>query len=165
MNPADESQPAIKPGPDRLTMVLRLVVGLLLLAVVVGGVWLAAAYAFSPAAIRHPARTHFHFRLQVINGGTPVNFAEDKFQTPFDTDNCSAALTREPIHFHDQLDQFVHIHWAGMTGGLLLKNYGWNFISGPDDTLGYRFDQFPRPARPPRAHRLRPRRRAPHPAQ
>jgi hypothetical protein len=137
------------PRPDRLTVILRWVVGVLAAALILAGGWVGFAYAFSPAAIRHPQRTHFHFRLQIINGGTPVNFADSKFQTPFDTDICNADLTKQPIHFHDRLDQFVHIHWAGITGGLLLKNYGWNFITGADDTLGYRFDKFPSLTRVP----------------
>jgi hypothetical protein len=138
----DASEPT--PRPDRLTQVLRWVVYGLIGLLVLGSVAVGTLYAFSPAAIRHPQTAHYHFRLQVLVNGAPVNFASTPFQTPLGTDVCTAALTHEPIHFHDQLDQFVHIHWAHMTGGLVLKNYGWNLISGADDTLGYRFDQLPR---------------------
>ncbi len=31
-----------------------------------------------------------------------------------------------------------------MTGGLVLKNYGWNFVGGADSRLGYRLDELPR---------------------
>jgi hypothetical protein len=138
-----------KPGPDRLTLILRWIIGLIVTGLLAFALWFGFAYMTSPAAIRHPQRTHFHFRFQVINNGTAVNFAGNNFQTPFNADICNADLTKEPIHFHDGLDQFVHIHWAGITGGLLLKNYGWNFISGTDDTLGYRFDHLPQLTRVP----------------
>lgn len=132
------------PAPDRTAAVLRKVLAAVIGLIVLGALAVGYLYAFSPAAVRAPHSTHYHFRMQLINDGTPVNFAPDPFQTAFNTDNCTAALTREPIHFHDNLDQFVHIHWSGMTGGLVLKNYGWNFLGGPDDTLGYRFDQLPK---------------------
>ncbi len=98
-------------------------------------------FAVTPAAIRQPKAAHEHLRLQIVNGGQAISFVGDEYQTAFDKDVCSAALTKEPIHFHDKLDQFVHLHWAGMTGGLLLKHYGWDFIGGLPDTLGYRFNQ------------------------
>jgi hypothetical protein len=103
----------------------------------------SAAYALSPEAIRHPKTTHYHFRLQIINDGKEVNFGSSAFQTEFNKDICSAKITKEPVHFHDGLGQFVHIHWAGMTGGLVLKQYGWNLIGGVPGALGYRFDQLP----------------------
>jgi hypothetical protein len=84
----------------------------------------------------------------LING-RPQNFAQDKFQTPFNADICTAALTQQPIHFHDSIDQFVHIHWAGITGGLLLKDYGLNLIGGPSGVLGYKFNGFKAPAAVP----------------
>ncbi len=134
--------------PDHTTRVLRAIIWVLAAALALAAIWLALAYAFSPAAVRHPQATHYHFRLQVINDGEQVDFASAKFQEPEGT-VCTVALATEPIHFHDHLDQFAHIHWDHMTGGLLLKNYGWNFITGPDNTLGYRFDQLPRVIRVP----------------
>lgn len=107
------------------------------------GVMVAVLYFISPASIRYPQSTHYHFRLQVISNGQPVDFSGSSFQTPLGTDSCSIALTGQPVHFHDNLDQFVHIHWAGLTGGLVLKDYGWNFLNGPDNTLGFRFDHLP----------------------
>jgi hypothetical protein len=43
----------------------------------------------------------------------------------------------------------VHIHWAGITGGILLKDYGWNLIGGPSGTLGYKFSGFKMPVAVP----------------
>lgn len=108
------------------------------------GVWVASLYATTPDPIRNPAFEHYHFRMQVIVDGQPVNFGQDKYQDPVGTASCDVELTKSPIHFHDNKDQFVHIHWDGMTGGLVLKNYGWNFIGGSDDALGYRFDNLAR---------------------
>jgi hypothetical protein len=117
-------------------------VGLVISAVVLVGAWYGYAYSVSPHSIRQTSSTHKHLRLQIINGGTPVNFAEGKFQTPENKDLCTAALTKDPVHFHDGLDQFVHLHWTGVTGGILLKDYGWNFLGGTDRTLGYQFKGF-----------------------
>jgi hypothetical protein len=129
---------------DTLTVILRAVLAIILGVLVVGLAWLAYAYLSTPRSIRQPQSTHYHFRMQIINDSHPINFAAAPYQTPFNKDNCSAAITKEPFHFHDNKDQFAHMHWDHLTGGLLLKYYGWNFVGGADDTLGYRFDQLPR---------------------
>jgi hypothetical protein len=93
----------------------------------------------TPVAVRVPALEHAHARLQIIVDGRPVNFADDAFQVHY-AQACTDAIAADPIHFHDKKDQFIHLHWKDMTGGLILKNYGWNLVGGADDTLGYRFD-------------------------
>jgi hypothetical protein len=132
-----------KPAPDRLTLILRGLLATVLLALALAGAMAALAFVTTPAAIRQPTQVHEHLRLQIITGGQPVNFGAAPFQTDFNKDMCTAALTKEPIHFHDGLDQFLHLHWAGMTGGLLLKHYGWNLVGGLPGLLGYRFDDLP----------------------
>lgn len=145
----EESTHAEHPRTDRVTLALRWVVGLFATVIVVAGSWVAYAYASTPSSLRHPTSTHYHFRLQIIADGQAVNFAGDTYQTEFNKDICSALLTKEPVHFHDKLDQFVHIHWNHLTGGIVLKDYGWNLIGGASDTLGYRFDQLPKIVRVP----------------
>ena len=83
---------------------------------------------------------HYHFRMQLLVEGKAENFSSGKYQAGYSKDNCNALLTDSPIHFHDNKDQFVHIHWEGMTGGQVLKHFGWNFIGGADGAHGYRFD-------------------------
>ncbi len=144
-----ESEAPEAKSTDRTTLVLRWVVGAILGAIVIAAAWYTYAYAATPAAIRHPAHDHFHFRLQILVDSQAVNFADAKYQTAFNKDLCTATITKEPFHFHDEMDQFVHIHWKDMTGGLLLKNYGWNLIGGTARTLGYRFDKFPTITRVP----------------
>jgi hypothetical protein len=97
-------------------------------------------YATTPVTVREPLMEHYHFRMQVVIDGKAENFGSDKYQAGYSKDNCNALLTDSPIHFHDNKDQFVHIHWEGMTGGQVLKHFGWNFIGGPDGAHGYRFD-------------------------
>jgi len=126
------------------TKILRVVVGLLAAGLLVTAGLVGYAYSFSPTSIRKPTAGHPHMRLQLVVSGKEVDFGATKFQTPYAKDVCTAKLTAEPIHFHDGLGQFVHIHWTGVTGGMLLKNYGWNLIGGPDGSLGYRFDQLPK---------------------
>jgi hypothetical protein len=135
-----EDTSAHRPGPSKDTLILRWVLGIVLGLIVLGAAYFATLYFMSPAAIRNPSSTHFHFRIQVIQDGQAVNFAQDKFQTEFSKDICTAALTKEPFHFHDHEDQFAHVHWDHMTGGLLLKDYGWNLVGGLSGVLGYRFN-------------------------
>ena len=149
MDNPENSEPTSQKGTPRDAIILRFVLGAVLAVVVLLGLWTGYAYVISPAAIRQPSSQHVHLRLQIITDGRAADFSQDKFQTTFNQDICTAALTNQPFHFHDNLDQFLHVHWAGVTGGLLLKNYGWNFIGGPDNTLGYRFDKFPKLTRVP----------------
>lgn len=97
-------------------------------------------YAASPAVIRNPKFQHYHFRMQVLVDGKAENFGEQKYQAGYSKDNCNAKLTVQPIHFHDNKDQMVHIHWDGITGGMVLKYYGWNYIGGMRGALGYKLN-------------------------
>jgi hypothetical protein len=112
---------------------LLVALALVLVAVSIGGY----LYAASPAVIRSPKLEHYHFRMQIIVDGKSENFAADDYQKDYAKDQCSTDLPEQPIHFHDKKDQFVHIHWAGMTGGLVMKQYGWNYIGGLSNSLGY----------------------------
>jgi hypothetical protein len=107
----------------------------------------AVFYTSSPEVIRHPLPEHYHFRMQVLVNGQAENFSAKKYQKEYDKGQCSNLLSEDPIHFHDGKDQFVHVHWEGMTGGLVLKNYGWNYIGGMDGTLGYSLDKMWQPKR------------------
>ena len=97
-------------------------------------------YASSPTVVRDPKLEHYHFRMQIVVNGKAENFAEDKYQQDYAKDQCNANLPEQPIHFHDQKDQFTHIHWEGMTGGMVMKYYGWNYIGGLDGALGYKLN-------------------------
>lgn len=103
--------------------------------------WYGYLYATTPAHIRKPGFEHFHFRTQVVIDGKAVDFSKDKFQQSYDKDACSEDVAPEPMHFHDHMDQMTHIHWQGITGGEVLKYFGWNFIGGSDSSLGRRYDQ------------------------
>lgn len=97
-------------------------------------------YANSPDVIRNPKLEHYHFRMQILVNGKAENFGTEGYQTGYNKDQCNANLPEQPIHFHDKKDQFTHIHWEGMTGGMVMKYYGWNFIGGMDNALGYKLD-------------------------
>lgn len=140
----DGAEPGHRPPHGkrkRWSQILTLAAAAVLVALVAATGYI---YAVSPGPIRQPAMEHYHFRLQVVVNGQPVDFGGQPFQTAYDKGQCSADLSEQPIHFHDQKDQFVHIHWQGMTGGLVLKNYGWNFVGGAGNKLGYRLDGLPR---------------------
>jgi hypothetical protein len=111
------------------------------LAVVLFGVRYAIAYSSTPEHVRRPQTEHAHVRLQVVANGQPVDFSKPPYQHPqAATDSCSDEIETEPFHFHDNLDQMLHLHWQDMTGGELLKYYGWNVVGGANDDLGYRYD-------------------------
>lgn len=97
-------------------------------------------YATSPSVVRDPKLEHYHFRMQMLVNGKAENFGSKAYQTGYAKDQCNANLPEQPIHFHDNKDQFTHIHWEGMTGGMVMKYYGWNFIGGIDHTLGYKLN-------------------------
>lgn len=111
--------------------------GLLLVA----GIAYGYMYLRTPAHIRRPAFEHYHFRTQIVVDGNAVDFSKREFQEENKPAACSTAVTSTPIHFHDEMDQMTHVHWKGMTGGEFLKYYGWNFIGGTDNSLGYRYDK------------------------
>lgn len=100
----------------------------------------AYIYVSSPEVIRNPKLEHYHFRMQILVDGKAENFGSKGYQTGYAKDQCNANLPEQPIHFHDNKDQFTHIHWEGMTGGMVMKYYGWNFIGGVDKALGYKLN-------------------------
>jgi len=105
--------------------------------------YFAYLYTITPNSIRNPYLQHYHFRMQLIVDGNPVNLGDNKFQTPDSNVSCDLKLPATPIHLHDHKNQFVHVHWDSMTGGLVLKDYGWNYVGGQNKVLGYRFDKLP----------------------
>ncbi len=129
-----------KPAKGKKWPLKKILLGVLAAGVAVVLLGSVYVYAVSPAVIRSPKFQHYHFRLQVLVNGEAENFGEPKYQRGYPKDNCNAELAEQPIHFHDNKDQFVHIHWDGMTGGMVLKYFGWNFIGGMDNALGYKTD-------------------------
>jgi hypothetical protein len=121
---------------QRRAKILGIVLVLLLIPLAYAGY----VYASTPAAIRQPELDHLHFRMQLTVDGKDVSFAEEKFQQGYAKDQCSAGLANEPFHFHDQRNQIVHVHWRDMSGGQLLKHYGWNLIGGKGNSHGYRIN-------------------------
>jgi hypothetical protein len=122
----------------RAAMKWMLILGGMLigLAVAYGGY----IYTISPAVVRNPKLEHYHFRMQILVDGKAEDFSTKAYQTGYAKDQCNANLPEQPIHFHDNKDQFTHIHWEGMTGGMVMKYYGWNYIGGIDNALGYKLD-------------------------
>ena len=125
---------------SKLRIVLFAVLGLVIVAVLAVGSYAGYIYAASPNVIRNPKMEHYHFRMQVLVSGKAEDFSSKAYQTGYAKDQCNANLPEQPIHFHDNKDQFTHIHWEGMTGGMVLKYYGWNFIGGMNNALGYKLD-------------------------
>lgn len=113
---------------------------LIAILILVPALYAGYAYASSPSVIRNPALEHYHFRMQILVNGKAEDFSSKQYQTGYAKDQCNENLPEQPIHFHDNKDQLVHIHWEGMTGGLVMKYYGWNYIGGLNNALGYKLD-------------------------
>lgn len=122
---------------ERIMKLILIIVGVVALFLLF---FVGYAFIQSPAAIRQPQFEHAHFRMQLLIDGKSEDFGADRYQAAYKPQQCSDELADEPIHFHDKKDQFVHLHWKDITGGMILKYYGWNFIGGLGDALGYRFD-------------------------
>ena len=127
-------------GSNRQRKLLMVAVGMIIAILLMAGSFAGYVYAVSPEVIRKPKMEHYHFRMQIVVNGKAENFAEDKYQQDYAKDQCNAELPEQPIHFHDKKDQFTHIHWEGMTGGMVMKYYGWNYIGGINKALGYKLD-------------------------
>ena len=135
----DSNKANSKRSLSKRALFKKLAVVILIILVAIGG-YASYIYAVSPPVIRNPKLEHYHFRMQILVNGKAENFAEDKYQQDYANDQCNANLPEQPIHFHDKKDQFTHIHWEGMTGGMVLKYYGWNYIEGINNALGYKLD-------------------------
>lgn len=132
-------------SPDKSNGVVKskkkffLIVGLTLAVIAAAFIGYAGyVYATTPAVVRNPKLEHYHFRMQILVNGKAEDFSSKLYQTGYAKDQCNASLPEQPIHFHDNKDQFTHIHWEAMTGGMVMKYYGWNFIGGMNNSLGYK---------------------------
>lgn len=142
---ADDQSEAVKPNKKRFgkRAKVALLVAIALVAVPLS--YAGYVYASSPEVIRNPKLEHYHFRMQILVNGKAEDFSTKAYQTGYAKDQCNANLPEQPIHFHDNKDQFTHIHWEGMTGGMVMKYYGWNYIGGMNNALGYKLDNLKDP--------------------
>ncbi len=125
---------------SRLKKTWKIALLILVAALVPPVLYAGYIYAASPEVIRSPKMEHYHFRMQILVNGKAEDFGTKAYQTGYAKDQCNANLPEQPIHFHDNKDQFTHIHWEGMTGGMVMKYYGWNYIGGVGGSLGYKLD-------------------------
>lgn len=125
---------------SRLRKAWKIALLILVAALVPPVLYAGYVYAASPEVIRSPKMEHYHFRMQILVNGKAEDFSSKSYQTGYAKDQCNGNLPEQPIHFHDNKDQFTHIHWEGMTGGMVMKYYGWNYIGGIGGSLGYKLD-------------------------
>lgn len=122
---------------------IKIVSGVAALALImIGGLFTVNSLsAPSTKNIQEPQLAHHHLRMQMIVDGEFQHFNTGEYQQDYAKDGCSGDITESPIHFHDNDGQMLHIHWADITGGQVLKYYGLNYIKGDDDKLGVRKDE------------------------
>lgn len=129
-----------KPLKIQTIVISSLLVIASIIFIAISGLYIANVYTLTPSHIRKPVVDHYHLRMQLFVDGEYIDFSADKFQEPYEAGQCDESLPISPIHFHDNKDQYIHIHWDGITGGEVLKNYGINRIDGLEQGLGYRTD-------------------------
>jgi hypothetical protein len=101
---------------------------------------IGALYFWTPTNMRFPEFDHSHFRMQYIFQGQAEDFGSPRYQVEYSKDSCTGELPKQAIHFHDNRNQFVHLHWQKVTGGQILKFYGLNKIDYIDKIMGVRID-------------------------
>jgi len=99
-----------------------------------------ALFIITPSNYWSPKIDHAHFRLQYVFEGKNEDFSTQTYQQEYLKDVCDGKLSTNPIHFHDEKNQLVHLHWQRITGGEVLKYYGLNKIGGFDDIMGVKLD-------------------------
>ena len=98
------------------------------------------AFWITPSNFQAPKLDHSHIRMAYIFQGQAENFATPRYQLDYIKDVCGGGLSESPIHFHDNRDNLVHLHWQKVSGGQLLKFYGLNLIGGLDSYMGLKID-------------------------
>lgn len=108
-------------------------------------VFIARVYSTTPANLRRPQTANHYFRLQVVVEGETVDFGQSPYQDPGLQTQCGDSLAQRPLYASSGLDQIIHVRWAGIRGGDVLKYYGINNLGSQDGFLGYRLDESVRP--------------------
>lgn len=108
----------------------------ILVSLLILGLFVAAVAITNPDNIAYPAYEHLHFRMSYSYRGVEENFSESKYQEPYSKDTCTDTITKTPVHFHDDKNHTVHVHWRGLTGGQVLKYYGVNKIDWLSNYMG-----------------------------
>lgn len=126
-------------GPRLATLALGAALGVL--------GWGLARFALAP----WPEPTHYHANWAVMVNGEELDFSADSYMQPVAA--CAAAdmvLPAARVHLHNNDDQVVHVHHAGVTWGHFLTNLGMavgddylivdsnrRFFAGDDRTLEF----------------------------
>jgi hypothetical protein len=119
---------------------MKKILSILILILLIPTLIVAGLFFFTPSSMRFPEFDHSHFRMQYIFQGQAEDFGSPRYQVEYIKDACTGELPQQPIHFHDNRNQFVHLHWQKITGGQVLKFYGLNKIDFIDKYMGLRID-------------------------
>jgi hypothetical protein len=114
----------------------RILLPLLILTILIS----ASIFFWTPSNMRFPEFDHSHFRMQYIFQGQAEDFGTPRYQVEYSKDSCTGDLPEQAIHFHDNRNHFVHLHWQKVTGGQVLKFYGLNKIDYINQYMGIRID-------------------------
>ena len=123
---------------------MKLIYKLLLTILVLVIISTSTLFLITPKHLKNPSLDHQHLRLKLLVNGKRIDFGSQEYQKEFDKSICDNKLSSEPFHFHDNLDQYLHLHWKGLTGGDMLTYLNINNkLRANLRTLAFRFDYFP----------------------
>jgi hypothetical protein len=125
-----------KPNPIKIIL-FKILLPLLILTILI----IASIFFWTPSNLRFPEYDHSHFRMQYIFQGQAEDFGSPRYQVEYSKDSCTGDLPEQAIHFHDNRNHFVHLHWQKVTGGQVLKFYGLNKIDYINQNMGIRIDE------------------------
>jgi hypothetical protein len=120
-----------------------LLIFLTIIISIVGVIIISFAFIYfaTPTRLAYPKTDHSHIRLQYVYHGKSEDFGSNKYQVKYDKNVCNGGITDTPLHFHDNEDQVLHLHWQRLTGGDILKYYGNNKTVGLGNVMGFRLDK------------------------
>jgi hypothetical protein len=124
-------------------MKIKIIKTLIAILLILGITYSTLRFGLSQENIATPKQDHSHLRIKYVFNGQEENFGSPRYQTDYTKDICDGSLTKSPLHFHDNKTDYLHLHWARMTGGQMLKFYGLNLIGGLDGYMGFKMDKLP----------------------
>ena len=107
------------------------------ITVLLGFIFLSYTVVSRPHLIK-PVATFFKLKTRIYYQKTPLELTQNDIADQSNS-NCGLAVTEKPFYLDKDKKNVVQVRWEGMTGGELLKYYGFNYLSGLNDLIGVQY--------------------------
>ena len=107
------------------------------ITVLLGVIFLSYTVISRPHLIK-PVATFFKLKMRIHYQKTPLELTQNDI-TDQSNSNCNLVVTEKPFYLDKDKKNVVQVRWEGMTGGELLKYYGFNYLSGLNDLIGVQY--------------------------